>query len=145
MNTLYPEMLISQYNCFQAEQRRTVNQEPGSGASPEGTAELQTCPNWIFKMPRFRNRPFLARTVARKGRLLDERAVAEPRHCLNPMWAADDPHATGILFRQTRFKAINKLHPQKASCSANLDNSGLSSAVPTGLDSGRSFSRRHAG
>jgi hypothetical protein len=47
--------------------------------------------------------------------LLDERAVAEPRHCLNPIWTADDPHATRILFRQARFKAINKLHPKKPS------------------------------
>ncbi len=34
--------------------------------------------------------------MARKGRLLDERAVAEPRNCLNPIWAADDLHATRI-------------------------------------------------
>ena len=33
---------------------------------------------------------------ARKGRLLDERAVAEPRNCLNPIWAADDLHPTRI-------------------------------------------------
>ena len=32
----------------------------------------------------------------RKGRLLDERAVAEPRNCLNPIWAADDLHPTRI-------------------------------------------------
>jgi hypothetical protein len=32
----------------------------------------------------------------KKGWLLDERAVAEPRHCLNPIWAADDLHATRI-------------------------------------------------
>ena len=36
------------------------------------------------------------RTVARKGRLLDERAVAEPSNCLNPIWAADDLQATRI-------------------------------------------------
>jgi len=34
--------------------------------------------------------------VAKKGRLLDERAVAEPRNCLNPIRAADDLHATRI-------------------------------------------------
>ena len=62
--------------------------------------------------------------MAKKGGLLDARAVAEPRPCLNPIRAADDLHATRSLFRQARFKAINKLHPQKTSCSANLDNSG---------------------
>jgi hypothetical protein len=47
------------------------------------------------------------RTVGRKMRLLDERAVAEPRDCLNPIWGRRRSTCNQNLFCQRRFKAFN--------------------------------------
>jgi hypothetical protein len=71
--------------------------------------------------------------VAKKGRLLDERAVAEPRHCLSPIWAADDLHATRTYSAKRASKQSTSYILKKASCSANLDSSEVQPSLRDSL------------
>ena len=82
------------------------------------------------------------RTVARKGRLLDERAVAEPRHCLNPIWAAD-------VYMQPEFYSAKRASKQSTSYILKRPVAPLIwttlAAVPSGLNADANASHSKSG